>query len=108
MKHTKGKWKVSWIKGDIDIAIGVESRTKVDHGIYSQIICNTILPDSDEQYLKEREEIEANAQLIAAAPLMLKALQEIVEKWNDSANPSGMWDHVIHAIAVGAINEATK
>ena len=74
-KGTKGKWSPAYISG---CCIGVESDTTIPG--YTQMVVNTILPDTDKEYKKEKTEIEANATLIAAAPELLQALQNLV-KW---------------------------
>lgn len=68
-KHTPGPWKLSYVG---TICIGVQNG-----GSYGQMVCNTILPDSDEDYKKEESEIIANAKLIAAAPDLLDICQMI-------------------------------
>ena len=78
MKHTKGEWKVlRQIQGNIITGIGVEQEPN-----YYTVLFNNILPNSDEEYEKEREEQEANAKLIAAAPDLLNTLIEIEEYIN--------------------------
>lgn len=82
MKYTQGKWEPiyqHYKKEPKRICLGVGVNIEVASGTYSEIICNTILPGSDKEYIKQREEIEANMKLIAAAPDMLEALLEISE-----------------------------
>ena len=52
---------------------------------------------------------EANARLIAAAPDLLEALQDIAEYWNQDQNEAAMADACWHAIhtARAAITKAT-
>ena len=65
-KGTQGDWEVNWAKGDFNIATGVHVVLKKTKGFeYSQVICDSILPENDEDYLKEREEIEANMRMIS-------------------------------------------
>ena len=71
-KHTPGPWKPSFVG---QICIGVQNG-----GSYGQMICNTILPEKDEEYEKEKIEIESNAKLIAAAPELLEACIEFCRK----------------------------
>ncbi|HEX6168259.1 MAG TPA: hypothetical protein VFZ33_01105 [Chitinophagaceae bacterium] len=68
-KHTPGPWKASFHG---HICIGVQNED-----FYGQMICNSILPETDEQYEKEKVEIEANMRLIASAPDLLKENQEL-------------------------------
>lgn len=74
-KGTPGPW-VSVRMSRVCIGVG-----KKHQAGYSQMIVNMILPETDEDYRRERPEIESNARLIAAAPEMLEALQELVEVW---------------------------
>ena len=74
-RGTKGEWFPNVIS---TITIGVNAEIKKNNmGIYSQNVCEFILPETDEEYEKERVEIEANAKLIAAAPELLEALKDI-------------------------------
>lgn len=70
-KGTKGPLEKKFV-GPICIGIGTT-------GEYSQITANSILPETDEEYDKEKEELEANMQLYANAPKLLEALQEALE-----------------------------
>lgn len=96
-KGTSGKWQVSIVSG---ICIGIE--TEIEPG-YSQMIVNTILPDTDRAYAKEKKEILANAHLIAAAPTLLFALQLIKESYTD-----GQLSEQHIKIIDGAINKALE
>lgn len=61
------------------------------------------------QYVMGRteEEVIANANLIAAAPLMLKALQSIAEYWNTPQKGNlSLNDHVEHSLKLA--EEATN
>lgn len=73
-KGTKGKWELDIISG---IIIGVKS--KIEDSYYERIV-DTILPDTDEEYEKERETIKANALLISKAPEMLEMLSIALER----------------------------
>lgn len=73
-KYTQGPWVEISRHYPTDpkkviTGIGVEVEPN-----YFQIIVNTVLPNTDEEYLKDREEIEANARLISSAPELLEAL----------------------------------
>ena len=61
---------------------------------------------ADEGYGQQQE---ANARLIAAAPDLLEALQDIAEYWNQDQNEAAMADACWHAIhtARAAIAKAT-
>ncbi|MFR3694956.1 MAG: hypothetical protein ACLTW0_02080 [Alistipes ihumii] len=73
-KGTPGPWKPDYISG---VCVGVGRQIQPG---YIQMIVNTILPETDEEYRKQRMEIESNVRLIAAAPEMLAALQEIIRQ----------------------------
>lgn len=70
-KGTKGELELKFA-GTICIGIGTK-------GNYSQITANSILPETDKEYKKEKEEIEANMKLYAAAPELLEALKFALE-----------------------------
>ena len=82
-KGTPGKLEIKFMPGDICIGIGTV-------GDYCQITANSILPESDEEYAKEKEELEANMRLYAAAPELLEALMSI-ENDNNSI-PESIWE----------------
>ena len=82
MKHTAGKWEPIfkyYERKPKKICLGVGINSKYKEGVYTEFICNSMLPDSDKEYIKQKSEIEANMKLIAAAPEMLGALMEISE-----------------------------
>jgi len=97
-KHTKGQWRPQYISG---VCMGVGSEIETN---YFQIICNTILPEADEEYKKEKEEIEANAKLIAAAPELLENLIRCVDRLEEN----GFEKMSAVRRAKEAINKATK
>lgn len=71
MKHTPGPWYPSFHAG---ICIGVQNSPDG----FTQMICNSILPETDDMYEKWGEQIEADMKLIAAAPDLLEALEELM------------------------------
>lgn len=73
-KGTPGNWEIIYVSG-IPIGIGT-SIERVTFGNYLQVIANSVLPNTDEEWETEKEETTANMKLIAAAPDLLKALQE--------------------------------
>jgi hypothetical protein len=75
-EHTKGPWYPSF---HANICIGVQNSPDG----FTQMICNSILPNTDEEYEKERIEIEANMKLIAAAPELLEALVNLASYCNN-------------------------
>ena len=113
-KGTKGNWQMIFDHYKHEpkkICTGVGIVEKInDNSEYTEFICNSLLPDTDKEYLKQRKQIEADMKLIAAAPKMLAALIEISEgkgRYNE--------DKLIHAsntiedliqLAKEAINEA--
>jgi hypothetical protein len=68
------------------ICIGVGISEELEGGTYTQMICESILPDTDEEYIEKHDEIVKNMNLIAAAPVMLETLKEI-------AKGQGRYDH---------------
>jgi hypothetical protein len=86
---TKGTWEPIfeyYPEEPKKICMGVGVNSNVTGGIYTEFVCNSMLPDSDEEYLKQREEIEANAKLISAAPDMLEALESANNYFVDLQN----------------------
>lgn len=73
-KGTRGEHKPVYVS-DVCIGIGVELEPN-----YNQMIVNTILPDTDKEYSKRKEEIEANVKLYCASTELLAACVEFVRK----------------------------
>ena len=113
-KGTKGNWQMifnHYKKEPKKICTGVGVVKQInDSSEYTEFICNSLLPETDKEYLKQRDQIEADMKLIASAPKLLAALIEISEgkgRYNE--------DKLIHAsntiedmiqLAKEAINEA--
>jgi hypothetical protein len=80
-KFTTGNWTVSYQHYPTEpkkIAVGVGVEEKVNGGIYTKMICNSILPDSDIEYFgKKKERIEADMKIMAASKDLLEALIRI-------------------------------
>ena len=70
-KGTKEKLERKYVSG---ICIGIGSV-----GDFSQITANSILPETDKEYQKEKVEIEANMLLYSKAPEMLEMLKNILK-----------------------------
>jgi len=98
-KGTPGKLEIKFMPGDICIGIGTV-------GDYCQITANSILPESDEEYAKEKEELEANMRLYAAAPELLEALQIYLGEIERSPNKFSWLEK--RRIAEKAIKKAIK
>lgn len=107
LKHTPGPWTVmadnfEYRPKEIITGVGVE----LSPPGYWRVIVNTILPESDADYIMEHEEIKANACLIAAAPEMLKALKVVRGllslKGLDTEHPG------VYLDVCAAINKATN
>ncbi len=72
-KGTKGEWFLNYIG---PIPIGVNAKIiENELGTYSKNIVETILPNDDGAWKKEKEETTANLKLISASPLLLMELQ---------------------------------
>ena len=69
-KGTKGALEPKYISG---ICIGIGTI-----GNPYQVTANSILPNTDNQYKKEKKEIEANMKLYASSKDLLDALQELL------------------------------
>lgn len=78
IKHTSLPWKPSF---EGTICIGVQNGD-----FYGQMICNTILPDNDEEYEKDKVEIEANMYFISEACNMHYKLIDRVKKLESIIN----------------------
>lgn len=70
-KGTKEELELQYVSG---VCIGIGTI-----GSYSQITANSILPDTDEEYAKEKTEIEANMKLYAASFEMMNILEYLLE-----------------------------
>ena len=104
-KITHGNWEPiyqHYPKEPKRICTGVGINTNMPGGIYTEFVCNSILPNTDEEYIEYRDEIEANMKLIAAAPDMLEVLQVIIHYYDSELKPS------ILEAAERAINKATN
>lgn len=66
-KGTKGPLERKYV-GSVCIGIGTA-------GDYSKITANSIIPEKDKEYLREKEATEADMQLYACAPELLEALK---------------------------------
>lgn len=98
MKHTKGPWQVS----------GCRFKWRQSH--HDQMLdSHAVGPDSDPVCLVfygdkgQHQEQLSNARLIAAAPELLEALQELVDAWPSDSLPP----HAISMKVAVAINKAT-
>lgn len=83
-KHTPGEWRQS-----------LKSKTGHNRGIYSNAGLLIASVDVHQLAAKEhRNRREADARLIAAAPLMLEALQSMTERYTSlvASGDAGNWD----------------
>ena len=65
-KGTKSELELKFVSG---VCIGIGTI-----GAFTMMTANTILPDTDEEYAEQKEEIESNMKLYASAPKLLDAL----------------------------------
>lgn len=81
-KHTKGEWKINWYKGGINIPVSISIQKEINLGTYHEVICDILhgAKDDDDYINRWKEETEANAKLIAAAPDLLEALNTLKER----------------------------
>lgn len=98
-KGTRGEWRPifkHYKKEPKTICLGVGLQEKQDIGTYIEYVCNSVLPDTGKEYIKQRKQIEADMYLISAAPDMLEALQNIE---NDNGFiPAPIWEMIQNAI----------
>jgi hypothetical protein len=89
MNYTKGKWELIFThykNNPKKICIGVGVNETLKTGIYTTFVCNSILPRSDKEYIKQRDNIESDMRLIAAAPDMYEALKSVNNYFIDLQN----------------------
>lgn len=67
-KCTPGKWEPIFLD-KVCIGVGIE----LEPG-YNMMVCNSMLPDSDAEYKKEKKTIEADMKIMAASKKMYDAL----------------------------------
>ena len=101
MKHTPGPWAFGSFGKLLVVPIVDGVPNKYDP------ICNL-----GEQHFPSNTEVYANAQLIAAAPMLLAALIKVLDEYQGCSDPAQTgnkmfdeWDEVVEARA--AIAEAT-
>lgn len=100
-KGTKGDWHINRISG---IATGIGVSKDVKGGIYTEMICEFFLPETDEDYYNSR--IEADAKLIAAAPELLEVIQECDEYLKGNSKNYIGNGSILHRKLKQAINKA--
>lgn len=83
-KHIKGKLsiiKMNYQNKPKEIIIGIGISEKINNGIYSNILFNTIIPETDKEYIKQHNQIKADCKHIIKCwnmhDEMLEALTEI-------------------------------
>ncbi len=98
-KGTKGKLERKYVSG---ICIGIGTI-----GAYSQITATSILLETDEEYEKEKTEIEANMLLYSKAPDMLEVLKSVLELQKENYG-SGMDTHLAMITKAKEIQQLIK
>lgn len=103
-KFTEGKWKILPEECDRDY---IRIRGTALGRRYK--ICNVLTPVYENVPSREAEETRANAKLIAAAPLMYKALEEILNGCPPAkAEEAFMFVDIAKSIAEQALKKATE
>lgn len=101
-KGTKGHHQLMF-NSNICFGIGVKS---ADNPNYYHMTCNTILPDTDEKYEIEKDEIIANMKLYAAAPELLEALETLIDALDVKNNETTTYIETCIKYGKAAINKA--
>jgi len=97
-KGTKGEWTIKGGKfGELMIALNNKYLDASGYEYDSDLICVEVTAPNV-------KEVEANANLIAAAPKMLEALQNIEN--DDNSIPKHAWDMIQNAIDCALGNKA--
>ena len=81
---TQGEWLPdvhSYESEPKKIIVGVKVEIQPN---YFQRIFDTILPETDEEYIKEHNEIESNVRLVCAAKGLLSVCQQMIKAFNDA------------------------
>jgi hypothetical protein len=100
MSHTPGPWEIAPYNGiEIKFIVDKEDNLVADCWPYIDPYYRTA---NDRRYKNRKEPNEADARLIAAAPDLLKTLNEIAD-WCDRWTTPG---HPVSAIAHAAIKKA--
>jgi hypothetical protein len=106
MEHTKGKWIPDihkYKKEPKEIIIGVMVETLPG---YHERLFDTILPETDEEYIKVHSQIKANVELVCDAPNLLDTLLLIVNSprpYNEREFKS--WYETAMTLALEATNK---
>ena len=78
MSYTKGQWVADvhkYEKKPKEIYLGIKVEIQPNYFVR---LFDTILPETDEEYIKEHNEIKANVKLACDAPNLLATLNQIV------------------------------
>ena len=100
-KHTKGPWAV--VEHDHAICIQTESPSKTKYGASRY----AAIGGFDRNDRAQLEEARANARLIAAAPELLDALEQMVSVFLDTEGRHGESENDAMDAANAAITKAT-
>lgn len=77
---TPGEWEMIFHTSKYEpkkICVGVGVNEKTPGGTFTTMVCESLLPDSDEEYIKQRKNIEADMRLIAEAKNLLHVLKNL-------------------------------
>ena len=85
IKHTSLPWRLSYIQPG-PICIGIQRGDT-----YGEMVCNTILPDTDEEYEKTKDDIEGNMKFIVEACNNYYKLKEQNEKLKEQIRQTEAW-----------------
>ena len=93
-KHTPGPW--------INVKTVVLAKPKSDKHSGTKVAEAMFSDEPSEHYVDDKEEAEANARLISAAPELLAVLKELEEStgyWSEYDVPLGIVDRIRAALA---------